>query len=126
LVKEPTIRLIYSAILTNFNSDQTITLGVTPDKVTMMCGNEGLDDVSSGWWARNKHSGTAISTSWGVDDDAVPYTQFNNNTVCQWEEGTSTFSATIDVLQTGFTININATWVGAPRDATYTVEYLYP
>lgn len=134
LVKDPTIRLTTFANLTNITSDQVVNMGVTPDKIIAYCGNES--DAASGnigggavrgQWTWDKFAGTSSTQSNGFEDDAVPYSAWTRSDfVCAWEEGTTIFAAKITPSQTGFTLDLNAAWEGAARDASYIAEYTYP
>ena len=124
-IKSPTINLRTGGLLSAIQTDQVVTLGVTPDRVDLICDRSGID-ISMGWWAWNKHTGTSSTASWGVDDDAVPYTMQRTDVACGWEQGANVFTARVDATQTGFDVDVNASWSGSPRDVSYIVEYIYP
>jgi len=127
LVKEPTVNLRASGSFSG-TSPQNVNIGVIPERIDVFCGNEGSDDVSNGWWVWDRFNGTSSTVSWGVDDDSVPYTQFNDGFVCQWEEGSNTFSLYASTTPGELEIDLvpAGAWTGTGRDARWTAVYMYP
>ena len=104
MVSPPSFRATTSGSFSAFNGAETdvVSLGWKPTSVYALCdGTSGA--VSEGTWALNS-DGTSSTYSWGTDDDAVPYTQKTASMLCQWEEGTTTLKAELNLSNGGFTV----------------------
>ena len=126
LVQSPTIHIISSVALGSFTTNQTVTLGVTPDRIDVFCGDTAGTNHSHGEWVWDRTTSASTTFSQGTDDDAVPYQKSSAYAVCKWEETTNEFIAFIIPTQTGFTLTPLDAWAGTARFATYIAEYSYP
>lgn len=132
-VKDPTINLVYTVDYTDINSDQTVTIGVTPDKVTAYCGNKGtlaamVGANSRGEWIWDKIAGASSTATIGQDSGGTEgYFTINTGAVCAWEDGANMEFANITPSQTGFIFDVAGSWSGGgAHDAALIVEYRYP